>query len=464
MSLTGYLRHCYSLLRLNRTLSRLKCKVQQPRKQSVGVDFIKKSTGHLSKFRRKKLRPSGLFARTDAGAPVKKTIFWHIGDPKTGTSSIQRALETDAIKLDGHLIAAYKPNGMSANAFALAKSILDYQKKPNEDGGAVANRFSELRAWADQSSADCLVVSAEHLFAVEPELLKRLTQQFMDGYAQDCHVVSYIRPHASRYLSAYLQRVKTGKFRGPYDTFFEHFRERHSIVYAPRIEKWSAAFGDQFIVRPFVRDELFGGDVVQDFAHHIANGAKISVSTDIEVNKALSQRALSGLTVFHSAFDSHYGRKNGVSVALARCIFHHHIHREGTPLKSPELDSQTAKILHETFLPDALKVDEGCFGKPVMVTELDKALEKAQANPSAQPIDLSLGANFAPEERMKLQAKIEQIAHLSTTCNLNVWRFYLKSLSFESKAPKSQKEVLDANRAAVDEMDALLKDLSARLR
>ena len=90
---------------------------------------------------------------------TSKSLILHIGDPKTGSSSIQQALfqrrvECETVSID------YPPK---LNAIQLANSIRR-EAKTDE----IESRFRAAADWLEASHADVAVLSAEQFASIDP--------------------------------------------------------------------------------------------------------------------------------------------------------------------------------------------------------------------------------------------------------------------------------------------------------
>ena len=101
---------------------------------------------------------------------MAKTLVLHIGDPKTGTSSIQEVLLHRLF--DSPKRSLTYPNQL--NCFPLANAISD----PDQTDERAA-RWGRTANWLRDSEADVAVISAEQFFRVDPQALKATLQEFV---------------------------------------------------------------------------------------------------------------------------------------------------------------------------------------------------------------------------------------------------------------------------------------------
>ncbi len=378
----------------------------------------------------------------------KKQLIWHIGDPKTGSTSIQRAFATQSVDAGDRIIDCFRPKGTHTNSVAPSRALKSKNNK------AIAKWFRKIKAWADESPADYLVVSAETFANSRPRLMKRAIQTYLEDYAETAQIISYVRPHASRFLAAYTQRTKMGMPYESYDDLIVGIKRQKALFYAPRASKWRNVFGGNYTLRPFMRSELRENDVVQDFFYEILGDDNFTIKSKIEANTSLSTRALVGVKFFHQ----YLREADAVQVTrkrLAKCLDHYHLPRLKTSRTPPILDKQTVEVLYDTYIEDAQTVDKIFFDSPLMVS----ALEKARAEAPAESIDFSLNAHFTADEQDQLSSLFKDIVKLQAG-HVELWVNYLNFIKKLIPLTKRELSMLEKNKECVDEMDRLLTEVA----
>lgn len=319
---------------------------------------------------------------------TSKSLILHIGDPKTGSSSIQQALfqrrvECETVSID------YPPK---LNAIQLANSIRR-EAKTDE----IESRFRAAADWLEALHADVAVLSAEQFASIDPVEVNAVFAKYMPKHAETMRVVAYARPHVSRFLSAYAQRVKVGSLQTDVETFFVENTSKRFLNFSRRFTKWRNLYGDRFVLRPMVREELRDGDVVADFVGIVVQNAPFKLLDMAAANTTLPVEALSGLKFLQQHLESH-----DIQGAIRHAVGSQ-INRicgglkgvRGTKLRiGRDLYDSICKIARS----DAVNLDEVFFGKPVMV----KAMDDAAFETADKTMETDAKVYFSPQELAKL--------------------------------------------------------------
>jgi hypothetical protein len=226
------------------------------------------------------------------------TVYFHIGAPKTATSTLQTVLAgEDGLLLDAGVL--YPRNSRHANAHHPlvcdlmqrhgGRQMASFWYGDVAPGSAWSLLIDELAEHGDQ--AHTAVVSSELLFGqakhLEP-MIEEL-QALLAGHR--LRVVVYLRRQDQLYASFYNQDVKGTRQWGEsayqfYQTHQLFDRDYHSLLSA-----WGAALGkDNVLIRPFEKSAWFDGDIVSDFCQ--LTGLPLLHSKEKEENSALGPTQL----------------------------------------------------------------------------------------------------------------------------------------------------------------------------
>jgi len=230
---------------------------------------------------------------------VKKVVI-HLGDSKTGSTSIQSTLANCRWKSDTHSLFY----SAKFNHSRLADTL--YKKSCEKFRSA---RFQSIARKLNRSDADIGVISAEQFEFCDPKSLSDSIDEYLPKYKNNIQLISYIRPHSARLLSSYAQQIKRGVFNGELDQFcYYFFQEKRRIHYAERCQAWKDVFGESYIVRPLIPALLKGQDVVTDFLCLCFGDDQFNLGLSIHNNKSLGIEDLSVLRYIHSRLDTANGK------------------------------------------------------------------------------------------------------------------------------------------------------------
>lgn len=375
---------------------------------------------------------------------MAKSVVFHIGDPKTGSSSIQQVLY-DRSWTSATLKADY-PRQLSA--FPLANALLD-----SESAAKRARLMTETAQWVDGSDADVCIISAEQFSRIDPAMLNTALREFMPDHAGSARVVAYVRPHGQRFVAAYMQRMKTGAFFEDMEIFFNRTRKQRAFFYTPRFQAWKTVFGDRFTLRPMLPDQLRDGDVVADFLHLALQGAAFHLPARVRINESLSAEALSGLRVVQMILrlgdvppDTRHAIGSYMGGALNRA------QRPGTRLRlTPELYQKIA----QTYRGDAQALDHEFFGAPL----LEQALDAAAGETDATVLPMDRAHRLSDPAMARLQDQALALATLLQK-DARAWRIrYALDKGQIIDGPEVQARLLPGQNNAA-EVQALLDQIA----
>lgn len=201
------------------------------------------------------------------GAPAKagttgRKLWIHIGSHKTGTTTLQSALEK--AQRDGQLGGwryVHPPRHSSLNMLVRVR-------------GEGARMHARIKlALLDRmlpAEGDC-IISTEMLFWVHDAKQIQALADRLRGRFDEIRIVAYLRRQDALALS-HRKQVVMGMtafhFYGAQIQALPEFRPhmRSYFNYAAKLAAWEKAFGrGSVIVRRFQRGDLAGGDTVQDF-------------------------------------------------------------------------------------------------------------------------------------------------------------------------------------------------------
>lgn len=376
-------------------------------------------------------------------------LVFHIGDPKTGTTSIQRALHHRLVECEARSILPW----YNWNAVAVANGL-----KLRNNGFRQAP-FSDLRGWLNSSDADLAVISSEFFAMIRPALLQQALNEHLPEHARTAEVIAYVRPHASRFLAAFVQRTKTGLYLGNFDEFLAETKKVDMLRYSVRFGRWRKIFGSRFTLRPFIRSELRDNDIVTDFFTEILNGAPFEIRNTVEENVSVTVRALVGLRHIHKRLGEIGGFEEQTHHLVGETLANRFLPMEALSGEKPRLDRRTAERLTEAYSEDAKTLDREFFGRPLM----QEALESCTENTSDKAFELAASQHFHPDEIESLEKLGIEVAKFIAK-RRPLFGTYQSMLNGNLRPNQKQLRRIERSRVRLEETDSKMMELAQVLR
>ncbi len=327
-------------------------------------------------------------------------IIFHLGDCKTGTTSVQATLAEGAWQTPagpGGAMVGGRDILYPAqfNHIPLAKTLSVPAEAPHQ-----AARFAKVRTAFEGSQAAHGVISAEHFEFVDPEAVARAIDTHLPG--QNLRLIAYVRPHADRLVSTFAERAKKGLFQGDLAAMHARLLKDETLLYAPRFEKWRALFGTSFTLRPFVRDRLWQGDVVQDFFRFVLGREDFSITRETDQNESLSVEDIAMMRLVHGVIRK---RHPGAEMRHAQQSLGWYMadilgampQKGGT---RPRMHAALAEAVVAAYAEDAAALDAAFFEG----TPMSDALAGAPAKAVAKAQTFEAPDHFSPAERRRFRA------------------------------------------------------------
>lgn len=368
---------------------------------------------------------------------VRRLIF-HIGDHKTGSTSIQNILAQGAFTAGGRRVLY--PTSLNHNYLPalIEAEAADGRPRPGTGDRPGPARLARTIAASD---ADVAIISGEVFENLDPDLLHAAVERHFRGTADEIRVIAYVRPHAARLVSSFAEQVKIGWFQGSLDDFARKTRRNRRFIYHPRFSRLRALFGDAFTLRPMIREELWQGCVVHDFLATALGDRNLAVTGPTTDNSSLSVEDLAVLSMVQARLRAHgkWGRHalgwTFSRLAAARPA-------KGTRLR---LHRALAERVAADHAADAEAMDRDFFGgRPLLRGALAAAVETA----SEAPVPLAPEALFAPDERRRLELMADLVAEMYARAPKG-WRPHFHERRLEALfGPAADKHRADKDRAA----------------
>lgn len=181
-----------------------------------------------------------------------KTLHLHVGLPKCGSSSLQAYLIRLRPKLldqgyDYLDISDSSTGNLTPSVKSLSPGGGDIVFRHFNSGRSTENASDELFAAIDASPAPNLILSAESVAK------RRRTHDFREitDRFETVQVHLALRPRVEWVVSHYAQGIKTGKYRGPLETFLQSPRFQDHVVpmltFADHFSYWQDRVGPEYL-------------------------------------------------------------------------------------------------------------------------------------------------------------------------------------------------------------------------
>ncbi len=365
---------------------------------------------------------AGKAARSGTGP---RTLIIHIGDHKTGSTTIQHALALGHIRIDG--ASPFYGVPLDHNHFpALGRAILDGSERAGAGHQVFAALAEAMARNMTQSGNRICMISAEEFEGFGPRNLHRLIDIYFADLFDRIRVVAYVRPHLQRIVSQHAERTKIGVFNGDLEAFFDFCVERKLLFYTPRFTSWHKVFGEAFILRPSVRSALRGGSLLEDFFTSALGDVQIATKDPGNQNESLSLEDLLRVKFLHAQLEGHSRQFHGsYGWALTRLIQELPGDRTSTRIR---MHRSLAERVRDRYQDDAQKLDKAFFGAtPYMQEALDEGVESA----CNQPQPSSAEAIFPPSELRSLKLTARLIEELLEN-NAKPWPEHFRKRRLEA--------------------------------
>ena len=351
-----------------------------------------------------------------------RLLVFHIGDHKTGSTAIQYAFARGAVQLQAGT-ASYPAE---LNHTVLRHHCDAFRPQGTAEARAAADAaFARLAKRVRSCGEGICLISAESLEKAAPEVLAQAVARHFREAADEIRVVAYVRPHMPRFLSNFTEQVKIGRVSSPMQAYHKSTLKNGRFCYRPRFEKWRQAFGEAFILRPFVREQLHRGDVVADLLRHGFSEEGAEITGPAPANGSLCLQDLMRLKLLQGHMQQHpQALRHALGWEFARLI--------GTlpPPDAPvklRLHRKLAARLHDSYLEDARAMDRDFFaGAPLLEAELDRALAGAAESPQK----LDPAAHLEAAEIRSLTLMAQMVSGMLENGNVNwVQHFRLQRIA-----------------------------------
>ena len=235
-----------------------------------------------------------------------KRLVLHIGMHKTGTTSLQKALNNSQ-----HLLNQYKIYYANLNKFDMSNSFyvafledptkhISFKNRQIHDlttAQQMQERLKELwKKEFENFSEGCYIISDEELSYLSAESVARMSD-FLKDHFNDITVIMYAREPSSFIPSIINEYIKYGL------SDISKISFSRLPYYKTRLEKYVQVFGEEnIIVRPFKKDLFKNNDLFQDFFVSLNLNFDASKIEKIVTNESLGYYALTVLLEYNKRY------------------------------------------------------------------------------------------------------------------------------------------------------------------
>ncbi len=190
----------------------------------------------------------------------KKTLYFHIGLGKTGTTALQdffwrnrKQLEKIGIDYPDYCVIAGAHHALSPHQPKFLRAI----------------PFKPVDEWAPfiaQSEKKNILLSSELIAWTAASLIENYCNELEKYF--EIKIIIYTRRQDELIMAAYNQQVKAG---GQKKTIHEILdKQIKRFDFKERIQLWADCVGEENVtIRPFERKQFYQGDIRLDFLHHV---------------------------------------------------------------------------------------------------------------------------------------------------------------------------------------------------
>ncbi len=201
-----------------------------------------------------------------------KKLFIHIGQHKTGSSSIQKALIENKKILEKNSISYFRSNPDNTIGSNVNPWIQPNKLKYCKDVGKII-QLHKFALELSKLSGNVIISSESFSWVNDNDELMRLKEQ-LNKYFNEIIIIVYLRRQDSHVVSHSQEEAKQGGDINEFGFFLSgntampkyHKDYDYYLNYNNRLSTWADIFGNsEIIIRVFEKKHLYKQDVVLDF-------------------------------------------------------------------------------------------------------------------------------------------------------------------------------------------------------
>lgn len=243
-----------------------------------------------------------------------KTVYLHIGDAKTGSSSIQNVLSNSADILSDQGVLYPMSGRANEKAIAHHKYARCFNSR-NENYGHNLEIHSQLISEFEKSGCNQMIISSEGFCSYRcDDDIYRLKELF-DGYT--VKIVAYIRRPDLWVESWYCQAVKGRPFE---QRKFSDYISKGQVASLEVIKNFSEIFSvKNCLFKEFEKKKFQGGNLISDFSDSL-NLSLPSMEVNTESNVTPDLKTIEVIRLMNASFELSDIRRSKVNSLIVDTI------------------------------------------------------------------------------------------------------------------------------------------------
>lgn len=193
----------------------------------------------------------------------KKTLFIHVGTPKTGTTTIQSFLYLNRKTLKEYGILY--PIADNEDLIHMYNNTSNMILKLNKDKKIQLKTLKEMKKYWIKNFLPIINSSHINKIILSDEHISHLDSDFYDIFDNknfDIKGIVYLRRPAEFFISDYAEVVKSFEYKDS----FEHYVNSRKYTFYQKITKHILKLGkDNFYVRPYEKQQWKNNNLIEDF-------------------------------------------------------------------------------------------------------------------------------------------------------------------------------------------------------
>lgn len=296
----------------------------------------------------------------------------HIGDHKTGSTSMQIALARGNVTLKSGKLCYPLVNQHYCHNFVAHGFVHSLRARFTPD----TSGMKRVATIARKANPTLTVLSAEGFEKARPSKVAEAIDEHFKMSRENLVVYCLVRPHISRLSATLSEYIKCG--RSSEDPMRDVWlMRRYWLGFGGRLNRWSNVFGSSFKVSAFKRDEMANGQPLDDLFAKAIGPDMVDVKSQVFENKSLGVEDLMRIHLVQKSLpDLAKWERHTVGWYLARKIAAaNEPSNSGTKLT---FDQATSAKFRKAYWSDASRIDRKFFAdRPVFRDALTEAVDTA---------------------------------------------------------------------------------------